>query len=891
MLTFSLHSLSVEDRIRSLPRERASLASKAFDWLLENTGPATTQTAYGEFWSARQQFLLAHPAADVRQRKRWLRFIEAEGLECCLWPQLFHRRDQCLTWARQQSTSRQSRGSLQTTLEQRAHAVVGDQDMPEDVTGTKRSYMALVLSSLLDYAMSYELLHFCFDLNLWSSRLEFPIGEALHQVHLLTQLGMNFLTGKNCAKERAKAGHRHQLLQTTREDGTQVPLMSFFRLEFQDGKRRLASQSYHGSGRAHAHQLWFVSRLRRGEDMQALQLQDTVSATLEQEDDHLRGYALATQTDHKAQTPWRVHDGASRFNPESQEYELHHTAEDHARGVRAFFVPLLEATKYHQDVQLDFVGQKNYVAYSAKYTTKFSDSLYEELLNDDADANSIAASILSRYHPCVPEMLLQLFGTMFQQWKVTTWSHGRKAFRPPVPDDPSLPPEVDLYTASAWRRDDMCLLEFLRKTNDQGGVSGEKLVACNMGSRLRDRFYGQWLVLNVPFRNLQEFEVENLLERVPVTDKYLAMCLACEHPVAQSLWTDFAAVDEDMKMEGHGLLHRHMVLDYVKTQGHLVRQYLAGTLDPPAAPAERTEVVQPRSFHFPIQKQYAKQIASGAKTVEGRLHKGQAAEVQVADVLVFGDLRMQVAHRQLFDSFEDMLGAVGYENAMPEAESFEEALETYWRFPGYRRGEAEHGVVAFWLEAAAPNLAEHSKQWNEQQIRWKTLMLEDLRRATTALAAATEGDLDAAREECWHANKIRVLEGPPGTGKTTVAKALVREAVQQGTKVLWTVFTAQLAARMRAELPSDVDVNTCHGALGLDLDVLDCKWNLAPYGLVIIDEFNQLRKEDLAHIDMLREAVDNGIAIGFIGRPLPNGWLRSRAHMAFASLAESSALD
>ena len=38
----------------------------------------------------------------------------------------------------------------------------------EDATALKRSYMALVLSPTLDFALSYELLHFAYDLSLWS---------------------------------------------------------------------------------------------------------------------------------------------------------------------------------------------------------------------------------------------------------------------------------------------------------------------------------------------------------------------------------------------------------------------------------------------------------------------------------------------------------------------------------------------------------------------------------------------------------------------------------------------------------------------------------------------------------------------------------------------------
>ena len=135
-----------------------------------NSGAEPQQSAYGNFWSAHQGFLLANPQADQRQRKRWLRFLETEGLECALWPHLFPQRKQCLTWARLQSSSRQSRQGAAGTLEQRlGFAPAPAEPVLEDVTGTKRSFMALVLSPLLDYSMSYELLHFAWDLNLWTT--------------------------------------------------------------------------------------------------------------------------------------------------------------------------------------------------------------------------------------------------------------------------------------------------------------------------------------------------------------------------------------------------------------------------------------------------------------------------------------------------------------------------------------------------------------------------------------------------------------------------------------------------------------------------------------------------------------------------------------------------
>ena len=75
-------------------------------------------------------------------------------------------------------------------------------------------------------------------LKLAPGRLEAPILEALHQAHLLVQIGLNFVVGQNQPQAREAAGFEQQLLQRRRRDDTVSNLGTFLRLEFQDGGRR-----------------------------------------------------------------------------------------------------------------------------------------------------------------------------------------------------------------------------------------------------------------------------------------------------------------------------------------------------------------------------------------------------------------------------------------------------------------------------------------------------------------------------------------------------------------------------------------------------------------------------------------------------------------------------
>ncbi len=99
---------------------------------------------------------------------------------------MFQERQQCLTWTRLQSTTRQARAEHKSTLEGRFDALDrgGDnqEEPPPDVAGNRRVYMSLVLSKNLDYTLSTELLHFTYDLVLWTdlgSKRNLDIGVPL----------------------------------------------------------------------------------------------------------------------------------------------------------------------------------------------------------------------------------------------------------------------------------------------------------------------------------------------------------------------------------------------------------------------------------------------------------------------------------------------------------------------------------------------------------------------------------------------------------------------------------------------------------------------------------------------------------------------------------------
>ena len=429
--------------------------------------------------------------------------------------------------------------------------------------------------------------------QLLKERLHLPVEETLHIAHVLTQTAKGFLMGAT----GGKTGWTDNVFHVEDPRGLGRRLHAFMRLEFQDGTRKLPTQDYHGSGRAHLHMIIFGA-----EDLiRRLPMADAVRATLpELEDDaDLRGYVLGSQLDHKGDSGREIWEAPTCFDEDKHVWRLAHSDEDHSRGLRAYVVDVLDALKCHQDFLIgdDKAGMLR--TYITKYLSKFSDSASQEWLNDDADATSIATTVLMRYHPLEPEMTLQLFGQKFRQWHMTTVSGGKRDFVVPVPDVEERPKEVILYEAAAWARGKISLLDFLRKTTNEGHicnwlkklhkrmdpetplsefaaayeVQGEKVVAAEMNSRLSDRFYGQWLVLHCPFDSLADFlrDAERLA-RVPREHRYMGMAVL--HGYGQSMET----IEEELRVEGHGLAASKSILNMIRSTRVLVSDYMEGRL-------------------------------------------------------------------------------------------------------------------------------------------------------------------------------------------------------------------------------------------------------------------------------------------------------------------------
>ena len=154
-------------------------------------------------------------------------------------------------------------------------------------------------------------------------RMQSACWETLHTAHVFTELNRGLYTGAN--KTAKLDGWKDHILAAEGEPGTKTVVNYFQRLEFQDGKRKLPTQDYHGSGRVHAHSLDYLQCVEK------IGLEKKMSATVPgaEDDAALRGYVLG-RPHGRSDSGWPVEEGESRWDPEAGLVRLHHTADDKA---------------------------------------------------------------------------------------------------------------------------------------------------------------------------------------------------------------------------------------------------------------------------------------------------------------------------------------------------------------------------------------------------------------------------------------------------------------------------------------------------------------------------------------------------------------------------------
>ena len=229
---------------------------------------------------------------------------------------------------------------------------------------------------------------------------------------------------------------------------------------------------------------------------------------------------------------------------------------------------------------------------------KFSDSFVDEWLNDSASDYMIARRVLTDYHPLEPEMTLQLAMQMLPQ---VLASGTMRRFVTPVPWEKDMPEIVASYMSSSWRRDDMSLIEYMRKSNSKGQIHqwikrlfrqeatadetldvfanrvkprGNVMIAATYLSRYGDRYYGQWTLMHVPFRSLDDLRMPELDD---IPDHLYYQALAVLH--RPRFWRDVAAIRQDLELQAFRQHHVENIAALLQSHHTLIDEYIAGTID------------------------------------------------------------------------------------------------------------------------------------------------------------------------------------------------------------------------------------------------------------------------------------------------------------------------
>ena len=170
-------------------------------------------------------------------------------------------------------------------------------------------------------------------------------------------------------------------------------------------------------------------------------------------------------------------------------------------------------------------------------------------------------------------MWLQLGNQEFRQVLMTGVVR-RLVVRSPCWESGPLPGSwEDSYVKCRWRHEDHSLLDFLRLSNKEGKQrknSRRVCVSAVLGSRLRDEFYGKWLLLNMPFRHFAELW-DDRANLVPEGYRMLTLRVLKRPGFLRP-----SKVQEEMQLEGHRDVHIQNVLAMMDAHRGVIDGYLSG---------------------------------------------------------------------------------------------------------------------------------------------------------------------------------------------------------------------------------------------------------------------------------------------------------------------------
>ena len=900
--------ISVLDQIAQLRKRRDRRATRAaYDYLM-----GAADSAYASFIERHEQFLAKHGKhAGLKRRRRPLRSMEEEGLECCLWPHLYWHRNLCETVARAAHESRRGRrpgrrrsvmessdeeedvglgGNEAEGLEEQGEEAAEDEggeaaaaNIETSTLGRiKRGYIRKVLSPVMGYGADYQLLHFVYDLSIWTTvgtkknlsnrngvalrhmlkgcawtpeywrirhqalidmqrqcgnatlfrtrapyertfpyhqwimheqaalgrpRMLLAVAETLHMAHVLLQLDKGYICGDKTGRQDCTwTGH---VLGPADGSNTSTVVGHVTRLEFQDGKGKRATQKYHGRGTVHSHSLDHL------ENVEAIGLEHKLGTTVpaQDADPFLHGLVMDSQCDYK-DSKLPVREEPSAWDPETKKALLQHRPEDKDLRLRTYMRPTMPITKCHEDVQ-QADGNGNTARYVATYSSKFSNSMGTEWLSGDASDYSTAAGVLRRHRPLEPEMILTLAQERFPQFEVSGTILDIMA---PSLDTEAKPQHVERYEQAAWRRDDMPLIEFLRKSNKDGSI----------------------------INYIQEKHKQQAMEEVRAFLGEDGKAFAKQR---KQLLSRYNQHKKELKRRGQP---KQPLEEFLQEQGFDGITSLAAFANNYACRGEK--LVAATTYSMLNDKYYGQWLVLFRPFRRLVQFTEEALEVMEKVPEKYRNFALCMHHApdywqndaRIKDAMElEAHNKAHIDTILSKVRAQRHIVERYLSgeipateiLPSEEEGEyAEDG-------AAGRNKA---IKLTHSQKRLSKAMNKQLENAMQAAEAEDEEALEACVQEA-EGHKMLFASGPPGTGKTFVIHEAIKKWSAKGARVLFGVPTGQLAAEIRAIHPN-IDVDTNHGAFLLHRDLQEAASILTQYDFVVIDEVSMLTAEHFEHI-------------------------------------------